>query len=59
MSGIDILPYALFAGIVLASILAVVLAGPQAWVVPAIALPATLAYVLFDRRLKQRERDSA
>lgn len=57
MSGIDILPYALFAAVVVASIVAIVLAGTQAWVVPAIALPFALAYVLYDRRLKLRERD--
>ena len=55
MSGIDIIPYALLAAIVLASIFSLILLGAQAWVVPVVALPPTIAYILYDRRLKQRE----
>ena len=55
MSGIDIIPYALVAAVVLASILSLVLLGGQAWVVPVVALPPAIAYLVYDRRAKQRE----
>ncbi len=55
MSGIDVLPYAMFAAVVAACIVAILFLGAQAWVVPVIALPATGAYILYDRSLKRRE----
>lgn len=55
MSGIDIIPYALVASVVAASVLALVLAGGQAWPVPVVALPPALLYVIYDRRARRRE----
>jgi membrane protein implicated in regulation of membrane protease activity len=58
VSGIDILPYAMFAAVAAACVVAIVLLGAQAWVVPVIALPAAVAYILYDRSLKRREERS-
>ena len=55
MSGIDFLPYGVFTACILGSILSLVLLGGQAWVVPVVALPLALGYILYDRRLKQRD----
>jgi len=55
VSGIDFMPYALIAGVVVASIVAVALLGVQAWVAPAFTLPLALLYLVFDRRMKRRE----
>lgn len=57
MSGIDFLPYGVFTACILGSVLALVLLGAQAWVVPVVALPLALGYILYDRRLKQRTSD--
>jgi hypothetical protein len=58
MSGIDFLPYGIFAAVILGSILALVLLGGQAWPVPVVALPLALVYIVYDRRLKgQGDRD--
>ena len=54
VSGIDILPYALVAAVVAASLLAIVLIGLEAWVVLAVAVPPAILYVLYDRRAKRR-----
>ncbi len=49
------MPYALFATVVLASLVALALVGLQAWVVAAVAIPFAIAYLLFDRRMKARQ----
>ena len=55
MTGLDIIPIALFAAVAVACVISIVLLGAQAWVVPAVSLPPAFAYILLDRRLKQRE----
>jgi integral membrane sensor domain MASE1 len=54
VSGIDFLPYGVFTAVILGSILALVLLGAQAWVVPVVALPPAVGYILYDRRLKRQ-----
>lgn len=49
------LPYTIFAGLAVITIGLAVILGGEMWLVPAIVLPVTLAYVLYDRRAARNE----
>jgi hypothetical protein len=55
VSGVDIIPYALFAAVAAACLASILLIGAQAWVVPVVALPPAVAYIFYDRAARRRE----
>jgi len=51
------IPYVVIAGVLLVSLAAPLFIGWHLWFVPVIVLPFALLYLLYDRRLAQREHD--
>jgi hypothetical protein len=46
--------YAIVGGVLIVSLIVPLIVGADGWVVPIIVLPFGIAYLVFDRRLKER-----
>ncbi len=55
MSALDLIPYSLVGGVILASLLAPAFLGTDGWIAPLAVLPFAILYLLVDRRLKRAE----
>ena len=57
MSALDLIPYSLVGGVILASLLAPAFLGTDGWIAPLAVLPFAIVYLLIDRRLRLKERE--
>jgi len=49
------LPYWVFAGLAVISLVAAVVVGGEMWILPAVVLPVVLGYFAYDRRARRHE----
>lgn len=54
MKAIDVMPYTLVLGVLVVSLAAPLFIGGDGWIVPIVALPFALAYLVFDAVRRKR-----
>jgi membrane protein implicated in regulation of membrane protease activity len=57
LTTIEYMPYMLIGGVAVVSLGVILLLGLEVWFVPVIVLPFAVLYLLFDRHLRDRERE--